>query len=181
MRPNPVKEALKAGQPAVGTWLSLGSITWLSLGSITAARFLARTGFNWLTVDIEHSLCDWETAAHIFASVADAGCVALARVPAYVAAAKNSTDRDLKSWLADMAALARWADADNAEHAPFVTAFQAARANALAAAAVAWSHGLALDAVVAGLESVTRVPGRLEAVNEGQDFEVRIDQARQAD
>jgi 4-hydroxy-2-oxoheptanedioate aldolase len=33
-------------------------------------------------VDIEHSLVDWETATHIFASVADAGCLALARVPA---------------------------------------------------------------------------------------------------
>src|SRR5207237_3606217 len=74
MRVNLVKQALKAGQPSVGTWLSLGSIT--------AARFLARTGFDWLNVDIEHSLVDWETAAHIFASVADAGCVALARVPA---------------------------------------------------------------------------------------------------
>jgi 4-hydroxy-2-oxoheptanedioate aldolase len=73
MKPNPVKRALKAGQPAVGTWLSLGSIT--------AARFMARAGFAWLTVDLEHSLVDWETATHIFASVADAGCVALARVP----------------------------------------------------------------------------------------------------
>jgi len=74
MRPNPVKRALKNGQPAVGTWLSLGSIT--------AARFLARAGFPWLTVDIEHSLVDWETATHMFASIADAGCTALARVPA---------------------------------------------------------------------------------------------------
>jgi 4-hydroxy-2-oxoheptanedioate aldolase len=74
MRPNPVKRALKAGKPSVGTWLSLASIT--------ASRFMARSGFDWLRVDIEHSLCDWETAAHIFASVADAGCVALARVPA---------------------------------------------------------------------------------------------------
>jgi 4-hydroxy-2-oxoheptanedioate aldolase len=73
MRPNPVKQALKAGQPAVGTWLSLGSIT--------AARFLARSGLAWLTVDFEHSLVDWETATHMFASIADAGCVALARVP----------------------------------------------------------------------------------------------------
>jgi 4-hydroxy-2-oxoheptanedioate aldolase len=53
----------------------------LSLGSITASRFLARAGFSWLTVDIEHSLVDWETATHIFASIADAGCTALARVP----------------------------------------------------------------------------------------------------
>src|SRR5262245_38151332 len=73
MRANPVKKALRAGQPAIGTWLSLGSIT--------AARFLARAGFAWLTVDIEHSLVDWETATHMFASIADAGCVALARVP----------------------------------------------------------------------------------------------------
>jgi 4-hydroxy-2-oxoheptanedioate aldolase len=73
MRPNPVKQALKAGRPAVGTWLSLGSIT--------ASRFLARSGFAWLTVDIEHSLVDWETATHMFAAIADAGCTALARVP----------------------------------------------------------------------------------------------------
>src|SRR5436305_12495858 len=73
MRKNSVKQALRAGKPSVGTWLSLGNIT--------AARFLARAGFAWLTVDIEHSLVDWETATHIFASVADAGCTALARVP----------------------------------------------------------------------------------------------------
>jgi 4-hydroxy-2-oxoheptanedioate aldolase len=73
MRPNVVKRALKAGQPAVGSWLSLGSIT--------AARFMARAGFAWLTVDIEHSLVDWETATHMFAAIADAGCIALARVP----------------------------------------------------------------------------------------------------
>jgi 4-hydroxy-2-oxoheptanedioate aldolase len=73
MKPNPVKRALKAGKPSVGTWLSLGSIT--------AARFLARAGFAWLTVDIEHSLVSWETTTHMMASIADAGCIALARVP----------------------------------------------------------------------------------------------------
>jgi 4-hydroxy-2-oxoheptanedioate aldolase len=74
MRPNAVKRKLQAGQPVVGTWLSLGSIT--------AARFLARVGFDYLTTDIEHSLVDWETATHMLASIADAGCTALARVPA---------------------------------------------------------------------------------------------------
>src|SRR6266849_5695708 len=73
MRANPVKQTLKQGRPSVGTWLSLGSIT--------AARFMARTGFDWLTVDIEHSLVGIETAVHMFASIADAGCTALARVP----------------------------------------------------------------------------------------------------
>jgi 4-hydroxy-2-oxoheptanedioate aldolase len=74
MRANTVKKALKAGEASVGTWLSLGSIT--------AARFLARAGFSWLTVDIEHTLVDWETATHMFAAIADADCEALARVPA---------------------------------------------------------------------------------------------------
>jgi 4-hydroxy-2-oxoheptanedioate aldolase len=73
MRQNPVKRALKAGEPAVGTWLSLGSIT--------AARFMARAGFDWLTVDTEHSLVGIETSTHMFASIAEAGCTALARVP----------------------------------------------------------------------------------------------------
>jgi 4-hydroxy-2-oxoheptanedioate aldolase len=73
MRPNTVKRLLRQGKPVVGTWLSLGSIT--------AARFLARMGFDYLTVDVEHSLVGAETTTHILASIADAGCVALARVP----------------------------------------------------------------------------------------------------
>src|SRR5881392_1937557 len=73
MRANPVKRALKAGEASVGTWLSLGSIT--------ASRFMARAGLAWLTVDIEHSLVDWETATHMFSAIAEPGCVALARVP----------------------------------------------------------------------------------------------------
>lgn len=73
MRSNPVKAKLNSGKPAVGTWLSLGSVT--------AARFLARSGFDWLTVDIEHSLVGMESATTIFGAVADAGCIALARVP----------------------------------------------------------------------------------------------------
>ena len=52
--------------------------------------------------------------------------------------------------------------------------------HALAAAALAWSRGIALRAVVDGLESVSRLPGRLEPVREGQDFEVRVDRARTA-
>jgi 4-hydroxy-2-oxoheptanedioate aldolase len=74
MKPNPVKAALKAGD------LSLGA--WLSLGSPLSARLLARAGFAWLTLDMEHSAWDWEPASQTFALIADAGCVPLARVPA---------------------------------------------------------------------------------------------------
>ena len=55
MKRNPVKAALQAGQPQVGTWLSLGSIY--------GTRVLARVGFPWLTVDMEHSPIGIEQAA----------------------------------------------------------------------------------------------------------------------
>src|SRR5882724_1277900 len=73
MRRNPVKVALREGRPQIGTWLSLASQI--------AARYMARTGFHWLTLDIEHSPVNWEDAAHIFGAIADAGGVPLARVP----------------------------------------------------------------------------------------------------
>lgn len=73
MRTNPVKQKLRRGEPSFGTWLSLGDLY--------ATRVLARLGFDWLTLDIEHSAVDWSQAAMIFAAVADAGCVPLARVP----------------------------------------------------------------------------------------------------
>src|SRR5262249_58242679 len=74
LKQNPVKRALRAGEPSVGTWLSLGSIA--------AARFMARAGFPWLTVDMEHTHADIQTAAFMFGANADAGCVPLARIPA---------------------------------------------------------------------------------------------------
>ena len=72
MKINPVKKALREGKPQVGTWLSLGNVV--------GARFLARTGLPWLTVDMEHTHTDINTAALMFGAIADAGCVPLARV-----------------------------------------------------------------------------------------------------
>jgi 4-hydroxy-2-oxoheptanedioate aldolase len=72
LKTNPVKKALREGKPQVGTWLSLGSVV--------AARFLARSGLPWLTVDLEHTHTDINTAALIFGAIADAGSVPLARV-----------------------------------------------------------------------------------------------------
>jgi 4-hydroxy-2-oxoheptanedioate aldolase len=73
MKSNPVKAKLREGKPSFGTWLSLGNLH--------ATRVLARMGFDWLTLDMEHSAIDWSQAAVIFAAVADAGCVPLVRVP----------------------------------------------------------------------------------------------------
>jgi len=73
MRTNSVKEKLRAGLPTFGTWLSLGDLF--------ATRVLARLGWDWLTLDMEHSPLDWERAAGVFAAVADAGGIPLCRVP----------------------------------------------------------------------------------------------------
>jgi 4-hydroxy-2-oxoheptanedioate aldolase len=75
MRENAVKRKLRTGQVSVGTWLSLGNVL--------AARYLARAGFDWLNVDLEHSATDIGTAVTMFGAIADAGrgCVPIARVP----------------------------------------------------------------------------------------------------
>jgi UDP-N-acetylmuramoyl-L-alanyl-D-glutamate--2,6-diaminopimelate ligase len=52
---------------------------------------------------------------------------------------------------------------------------------ALAAAAMAWAMEIEEADVVAGLESVQTIAGHLEAVDEGQDFDVRVDAAQSPD
>lgn len=53
--------------------------------------------------------------------------------------------------------------------------------NTLAALAVAWTEGISLDAAIASLEKIAGVPGRVEAVDEGQPFEVLVDYAHTPD
>ena len=56
MRKNYVRAKLKEGQPSIGTWLTLPDTV--------AARLMARVGFDWLTVELEHTPVNWETAAN---------------------------------------------------------------------------------------------------------------------
>jgi 4-hydroxy-2-oxoheptanedioate aldolase len=73
MKPNHVRAKLKRGQSSIGTWLTLPDPI--------AARLMARVGFDWLTVELEHTPVNFETAAQSFAVVAADNCVPLARVP----------------------------------------------------------------------------------------------------
>jgi 4-hydroxy-2-oxoheptanedioate aldolase len=73
MKSNPVRAKLKRGEASIGTWLTLPDPT--------AAQFMARTGFDWLTVELEHTPVTFETAAQSFAIIAATGSVPLARVP----------------------------------------------------------------------------------------------------
>ena len=74
MRTNAVKEKLKQGEPALGAWLSLPSIP--------SARIMARLGFDWLVVDMEHTAHNAVLMADMVATIADAGtCAPIVRVP----------------------------------------------------------------------------------------------------
>jgi 4-hydroxy-2-oxoheptanedioate aldolase len=73
MKVNTVKRKLRQGEPTFGTWLSLGDLY--------ATRVLARMGWDWLTLDLEHSAVDWSQTASLLGAIADAGCVPLVRVP----------------------------------------------------------------------------------------------------
>lgn len=74
MRTNQVKEKLKQGKPALGGWLSLPGIQ--------PARIMARLGFDWLVVDMEHTAHNPVLMADMVATIADAGtCAPIVRVP----------------------------------------------------------------------------------------------------
>lgn len=73
MKTNSVRHRLKQGEATFGTWLTLPDPV--------AARLLAASGFDWITVELEHTPTTFETAALSYAMIAAGGCVPLARVP----------------------------------------------------------------------------------------------------
>ncbi|MDA1272977.1 MAG: aldolase/citrate lyase family protein [Verrucomicrobia bacterium] len=73
MKKNHVRAKLKKGEPSIGTWLTLPDTV--------SAHLMARTGFDWLTVELEHTPISMETAAESFAIISACGTVPLARVP----------------------------------------------------------------------------------------------------
>ena len=73
MKTNYVRAKLKRGESSVGTWLTLPD-------SI-AALLMSRVGFDWLTVELEHTSGTFEIAAQSFAILSASGTVPLARVP----------------------------------------------------------------------------------------------------
>jgi 4-hydroxy-2-oxoheptanedioate aldolase len=73
MKTNPVRAKLKAGEASIGSWLALPDPVFAGL--------MSTSGFDWLTVELEHSPATIETAALCFPAIARSGCVPLARVP----------------------------------------------------------------------------------------------------
>jgi 4-hydroxy-2-oxoheptanedioate aldolase len=73
MRANHVKRRLAAGEPSIGTWLSIPSPE--------AAEFLGRLPFDWLTVDAEHNPVDIRTLSQMFAAIGAGGTAPMVRIP----------------------------------------------------------------------------------------------------
>ena len=81
MKQNLVKQKIRRGEPTIGTWLSLASVI--------AAERMALAGFDWLTVDLEHSPTNWETAMAMCAVIGSHGVAPWVRVP-------SSSDENIK-------------------------------------------------------------------------------------
>ncbi len=73
MRANRTKQLLRAGQPAFGTFMGLGS----TLG----AEQLAHTGFDWLVIDQEHGAIDAALTQALLQAISTTETVPLIRVP----------------------------------------------------------------------------------------------------
>jgi 4-hydroxy-2-oxoheptanedioate aldolase len=73
MRANHARRRLKAGEPSIGTWLSLPSPE--------AAEYCSRIGFDWLVVDAEHNPIDIRTLAQMFAAMAASDTAPMVRLP----------------------------------------------------------------------------------------------------
>ncbi|MCA9861635.1 MAG: aldolase/citrate lyase family protein [Thermomicrobiales bacterium] len=73
MRGNHVRRRLKAGEPSIGTWLSLPSPE--------AAEYCSQLGFDWLTVDAEHNPIDIRTLGQMFAAMAATNTAPMVRIP----------------------------------------------------------------------------------------------------
>jgi 4-hydroxy-2-oxoheptanedioate aldolase len=70
---NPITYALRNGLPSIGTWLSLCSPI--------AAESLASAGWDWLLVDVQHSLASFDTMVECFRAAQLGGAAPMARVP----------------------------------------------------------------------------------------------------
>ena len=73
IKTNPVMDKFNSGGAAVGTWLGLCSPV--------AAENMARIGWDWLVVDVEHSPVGFDTMVNMFRAIQLGGAVPMARMP----------------------------------------------------------------------------------------------------
>lgn len=74
VKKNAVKLALREGRTVWGTWVTIPDDR--------VVRILAEIGFDWVTVDMEHTALDWSQVDRLVGWAIDAGTTPLVRVPA---------------------------------------------------------------------------------------------------
>jgi 4-hydroxy-2-oxoheptanedioate aldolase len=73
MRPNPVREAWKAGKAIVNGWCAIPSAF--------SAEVMAQQGWDSITVDLQHGVVDYQTAVTMFQAISTTPVPPMARVP----------------------------------------------------------------------------------------------------
>jgi 2-dehydro-3-deoxyglucarate aldolase len=70
---NKLRHALLERQVTLGSWIQIGHPA--------CAEIVARAGFDWVCVDLEHGAIDLETTADIFRGLGSFDCIPVARLP----------------------------------------------------------------------------------------------------
>lgn len=69
---NPVKNKLKKREITFGSWITIGNPI--------VAEIMASSGFEWLTIDMEHSAITLDIAQNLIRTIELSGCIPLVRV-----------------------------------------------------------------------------------------------------
>ncbi|HUV07938.1 MAG TPA: aldolase/citrate lyase family protein [Spirochaetia bacterium] len=73
MKPkNKVKEKIVKGVPTFGSWIMIGHLA--------SAEILAQAGFDWITVDMEHTAIDYNTLQVLLAGIRSHGAEGFVRI-----------------------------------------------------------------------------------------------------
>jgi 4-hydroxy-2-oxoheptanedioate aldolase len=73
MRKNKLKELWQEGKTAINAWLTIPN-AW-------TAEIMAQTGYDAITIDMQHGLADYQTALSMLQAISTTNAVPLARVP----------------------------------------------------------------------------------------------------
>jgi len=73
MRPNALREAWRQGRPALGGWLTIASGL--------SAEIMAHAGFDWVCVDMQHGVIDYQQMVTMLQAVSSTDVTPLVRVP----------------------------------------------------------------------------------------------------
>jgi 4-hydroxy-2-oxoheptanedioate aldolase len=73
MRENTAKAKWKAGQVTVGGWLSVPSSV--------SAEIMAHQGFDWVNIDMQHGLIDYQVAVTMLQAISQTPTIPFVRVP----------------------------------------------------------------------------------------------------